>query len=481
MKKSWIIFFLLTFVLYGKISLVISADMTDFLERKKNILNILDITTVSTEEEVKKYYVKQKVKLAIIRSDVLRELYSSGDYKQNPYHIIGKVTARSMLYFARKSKRQVPFEEVFRHHRFSIGLLGNSADRYLKPILKQKNLLYSMNFVSMDLYRSVAMIKKEEIDGFFLFAPERYRKVFSDYLSPYPRGVRHALKAHRELECDENAYCYASYYLIASDTLGNKVMENLYIKLEPLLEKDKQLVSNLGKYYIYTGSVITQLKQNDTPVEKKSKIKQKTDDFNTPKFHRAPWMDIAIREAIKGKGSAENVLPMLDLSYKYIRFAKGSSGITTAPNDNREGSWCAAYICWTLNQSGYKVHKNGRMASQSFRYFNNKLYRKIDEPVFGAITLYTNIKKPTHGHVGYLFGKMKNGRYIILGGNQNNRLKFSSYPIQFGSYRLKGFYVPIDYKITEKDRLTEKDIYPSAAKLNRKYGIIAGKGNHKVR
>jgi uncharacterized protein (TIGR02594 family) len=192
-------------------------------------------------------------------------------------------------------------------------------------------------------------------------------------------------------------------------------------------------------------------------------------------------MDLAIAEAIQGRGTAENVLPMLDLSYKYIRFAKGNSGITTAPNDNREGSWCAAYICWTLGKSGYKIHKNGRMASQSFRYFSNKLYRKINTPIFGAITVYTNMKNPAHGHVGYLFGKTKSGRYILLGGNQSNRLKFADYASRFGSYALKGFYVPMNYSIKGTDKLTPKDIYPSARYLNKKYGILGGRGTKSVR
>ena len=190
-------------------------------------------------------------------------------------------------------------------------------------------------------------------------------------------------------------------------------------------------------------------------------------------FDRAPWMDIAISEAIRGKGTAENVFPMLSLSYKYVRFAKGSSGITTAPNDSVEGSWCAAYVCWTLNSSGYTVHKQGRMASQSFRYFGNKLYRKIKTPIFGAIVVYTNMRNPAHGHVGFLFGRTRSGRYILLGGNQSNRLKFSSYPAQFGSRKLTGFYIPVGYTIRKRDKLTPKDIYPSANYLNVKYGIVS--------
>ena len=122
------------------------------------------------------------------------------------------------------------------------------------------------------------------------------------------------------------------------------------------------------------------------------------------------------------------------------------------------------------------------MASQAFRYFKGTLYKKIKKPIFGAITLYTSRKNPEHGHVGYLFGHTKSGKNILLGGNQNNRLKFSSYPAHgFGSYRFNGFYVPIEYHITSKDSLTKKDIYPSINVLNKRYGIKKSRHTIKVR
>jgi uncharacterized protein (TIGR02594 family) len=233
------------------------------------------------------------------------------------------------------------------------------------------------------------------------------------------------------------------------------------------------LTSNLGSYYINT-------QQKEYPeIIKKIPAKK---DVKGPKFGRVPWMDIAIKEAILGKGSSEYVLPMLDLSYKYILFSKGTKGITTAPNDSKFGAWCAAYICWTLDKSGYKVHKKGRMASQSFRYFKNKLYKKIDKPIFGAITLYTSRKNPRHGHVGYLFGRTKQGNNILLGGNQNNRLKFASYPARgFGSYKFNGFYIPIEYKIKKRDYLTSKDNYKSVKSLNKRYGIKKSSQSRGVR
>ena len=431
----------------------------------------------NSEVSVNEAFRSKKVKLAILRSDILYDLYTNSRHKKSiAYHIIGKLSARAILYFAMQNTTHHSIEKI-EHKRISIGNLGDKSNKYLKIFLKDYKHFYNNNYISHDAYRTISDLRRSTIDGFFLFATEAYANVSADYLSTYPIGLKNVLKQQEGLSCEDEKYCYASYYLIASDNLNKHIMENIYTQVYSLLDPNKELSTNLGQYYIYTGEEKEERK-NKALVYKKRKPKKSGKILS---FHRTPWMDIAIHEAIKGKGSAENVLPMLDLSYKYIRFAKGNRGITTAPNDNKEGSWCAAYICWTLSKSGYKIHKKGRMASQSFRYFNNKLYRKISKPIFGAITLYTSIKNPAHGHVGYLFGKTKNGRYILLGGNQSNRLKFADYPARFGSYKLRGFYVPIGYKIQSQDKLTKEDIYPSAQKLNRKYGINAGKHSHTVR
>jgi len=466
--------------LYAKVPILISETMSHFVSEEPKLSKLLKVLPQRNEELVIDSFIQKKAKLAIVRSDILQELYKKG---MRDYHIIGRVSGRAVLYFAAKDKKRTSIERAFRHRHISVGLLGDRAELYLKKILKQKSIIYNTNFISQDAYRSLSALRREEIDGFFIFASDSYQKIFTQYLAPYPEGMKGLLKTTKGLHCEEDRYCYASYYLIATDSIGRGVMENIYVQVEPLLSKNRELSSRLGKFYIYTGLKQEQLykgREVQSNINDK-KSTQSKDKLKGLMFHRTPWMDLAIKEAIKGKGSAENVLPMLDLSYKYIRFAKGDRGITTAPNDNKEGSWCAAYICWTLNKSGYKIHPKGRMASQSFRYFNKKLYRKIEKPIFGAITLYTSMKNPAHGHVGYLFGKTKNGRYILLGGNQSNRLKFADYPAQFGSYKLRGFYVPIDYKIKAVDRLTQKDIYASAETLNRKYSINSGKRSRGVR
>jgi uncharacterized protein (TIGR02594 family) len=433
-----------------------------------------------SERKVLDAFIKGDAKVALLRADMLRKLYKNNENRLAPnYTIIGKTLKKSRLYYAGKLKGHDLLN--LKHTKLSVGILENAANVYLKALLKENNISYSLNTVSIDAYRSIRHIRTQNIDGIFLFASQSYKNIIANYIKPYPEVMMKFLKKQHDFECN-NTYCFLPYYLVARKSLSEHVMQNIYMQTKSILDIESPLVAGLGEYLIGITPPSKPLQPFIAKKLKKKEVKipqVRTND--NPKLHRAPWMDLALGEAIRGKGSTEYQLPMLDQSYKYIRFAKGDKGITTAPNDSKFGSWCAAYICWTLGNSGFTIHKDGRMASQAFRYNKKILYRKIDKPIFGAIVLYTKVTNPAHGHIGYLFGLTPSKKYILLGGNQNNRLKFAAYPKRFGSYKLNGFYVPINYQITSKDRLRKKDYYPSAKFLNKKYGIIHKSNNHKVR
>lgn len=474
MKKFYVryilVYFVFTFFTMAKVPILISSTMLNIISEDLDSLNLFVAVEKETEKKVLELFTNKQANFAIVRKDYLKAYAKK--YKQKSYYILGKLKTKMDLYFMTNDDKIQSIKDLY-HKKISVGLLRDSVNIYLKHILAEENLLYKMNIKSNHFLNALKAMKNNDLDAIFIFESDRVKKHFPEYIKPYPEGFLEVLKNESGLTC-EKQNCSMVYYLIVSDGVGKQVMHNVYERISSIIVKKNKLMSNLGQYYIDIeqkkySNIIKNIQQN----------KFKTTDF---KFRRTPWMDIAIKEAIKGKGSAENVFPMLDLSYKYIRFSKGDKGITTAPNDNKLGSWCAAYICWTLNKAGYKVHSKGRMASQSFRYFNHKLYRKIKKPIFGAITLYTSSINPLHGHVGYLFGHTKNGKNILLGGNQNNRLKFASYAMKgFGSYLFNGFYVPIDYKIKKIDYLTEKDIYISANILNRYYGLKKSKDTRKVR
>ncbi len=484
MYKYFYIFFILYVAAQADVVISVSKSIDDSLNKFPLSNKSLVFKVEDTEEKVYESFVSRRVKVAIMREDILKELYQNST-NQSTYYILGKIKIKSILCYASKLNENNVSSGIPRQ-RISVGLLGNRGATYFKNFIAKTAPIQEKNILSLDPYRSIDRFIKGGLDGIFLFASDAYAKNFSNFLSPYSSILKRYLSEDLAMHCPKKeALCYYNYFLIASIDIGKGTMSNIYDSSDPLIDHDNKLSFALGSYYVPTN--IKKLLAPMTKQEHVGRISMKLSAYSgvkSPKFGRAPWMDVAVREAIIGKGKPENVFPMLDLSYKYIRFSKGKSGITTAPNDNREGSWCAAFVCWSLNRAGYKIHKRGRMASQSFRYYNGKIYKKIDHPIFGAITLYTKINNPAHGHVGYLFGKTPSGRFVLLGGNQNNRLKFSSYSYSFGSYRLNGFYVPVSYKITKKDKLTQKDVYPSAQFLNKKYGIIGKKkrgGSNSVR
>lgn len=156
------------------------------------------------------------------------------------------------------------------------------------------------------------------------------------------------------------------------------------------------------------------------------------------------------------------------------------------PTDGINGPWCAAYMNWCISQTINPItniaYKHSNSAS-SQAPLNNTNYKKIDEPIYGCIVVYR--ANDGKGHTGFLYAKTKKGGYILLGGNQDDTIKFSSYG-EYTSRSLKkklyGFYIPADYEITEVDKISESDLYDDGDNniyndgdiINVLYGIGAG-------
>lgn len=86
--------------------------------------------------------------------------------------------------------------------------------------------------------------------------------------------------------------------------------------------------------------------------------------------------------------------------------------------DVDESSWCGCFVNWCLIQAGYPGHA-GINAARAKEW---KSYGKDLEltPKYGAIIcVYANIKNHGYNHVGFYLGE-RNGKTIILGGNQEN-------------------------------------------------------------
>ncbi len=149
-------------------------------------------------------------------------------------------------------------------------------------------------------------------------------------------------------------------------------------------------------------------------------------------------------------------------------------GNTFEPTDGDNGPWCAAFMNWCINESGYKYAKSASSLAPIHNLYK-KNFKKIDKPIYGCIVVYKH-KSKWKGHTGFLYGKTKDDKYILLGGNQDNTIKmddYGEYTSKSKTKKLYGFYIPADYVVSEDDYLTEDDKNLSLKDSNTKIGVTS--------
>ncbi len=263
-----------------------------------------------------------------------------------------------------------------------------------------------------------------------------------------------------------------------SEGLGKNLLE-----LSPFINKDE-------KYFWLQSKIINGYFKSDTLKSHPNGWNDRVESFMQLRsvFHfgtecvnnlekleieeRAPWMKIAIEEAEKAAGCHEGKEPLLTMGKSYLTFA----GNNKSPDDDVDGQWCASFLSWCIDKSKFTVHseKWKRSNSQEFRKSAEAgvFYKKIDKPIFGALAVYTKYSDSDHGHIGFIAGKTKAGKYLLLGGNQGDTIRAASYGEKTKTKYLNGFYIPKDYNVTDKDYLTnDEQNYSSSSELNYKLGI----------
>lgn len=189
--------------------------------------------------------------------------------------------------------------------------------------------------------------------------------------------------------------------------------------------------------------------------------------------NRAPWMEVALNEAKAMKGCYEGEEPMYTKAKSYLVYCK----IKAEPTNGDEGPWCAAFMNWCISKTKNAKNKpfSHLNSAGSLAPINNNKYKKIGEPIYGCLVIYKATNGSGKGHTGFLFGKTKDNRFILLGGNQGDSIRFSSYGKSFTyngiTKAFEGFYIPADYEPKEADKLNDSDIYESVAEINKKFGI----------
>ncbi len=194
-----------------------------------------------------------------------------------------------------------------------------------------------------------------------------------------------------------------------------------------------------------------------------------------------PWMEVALAEAKKAKFIRETLSPTSEMANKYHTYVG-------MPKATGSTAWCASFVNWCLNESGQKSVKSA--GSQSILWNEGKLFKRINEPVYGCIVLLTNYvksngKQTSNGHVTFLYGIDSNDNLICLGGNQRDTIKFSRYKkkgvlatfeqyqksekgVVFVEQKFNGFFLPMDY-------FTSNSKEPDVVNMKKLNNELAGK------
>ena len=153
----------------------------------------------------------------------------------------------------------------------------------------------------------------------------------------------------------------------------------------------------------------------------------KTESISS-KFINAPWMSVAMGEIGQREFSGS----------KHNRRIIDYHSATSLHATTDETPWCSSYINWCLRQTGISGTNSASV---------NK-WLKWGTPCAseaGAITIIHNpvtARKNKHvsgNHVGFLIQETSS-HYWLLGGNQSDQVKISSYPKS--KWSLKGYRWP---------------------------------------
>lgn len=131
----------------------------------------------------------------------------------------------------------------------------------------------------------------------------------------------------------------------------------------------------------------------------------------------APWMGAALGEiGTKERKGMHKANPRILEYFKASKFwGKDDTG--------GKNAWCGSFVAWVMKKN------NIQPVGKAYRAKEWKNFgKKIDEPVYGAIGIKSG---KGGGHVAFIVGRSEDGeKYYMLGGNQDNKVQISEYPIK---------------------------------------------------
>lgn len=93
--------------------------------------------------------------------------------------------------------------------------------------------------------------------------------------------------------------------------------------------------------------------------------------------------------------------------------------------DPIQTEWCAAFVNAVLEENDMKTSaafSEYPLMARSFLSWGEK----VDEPKLGDIVVFERGESGWAGHVGF-FIEEKDDKYLVFGGNQNNKITFKEY------------------------------------------------------
>jgi len=138
-----------------------------------------------------------------------------------------------------------------------------------------------------------------------------------------------------------------------------------------------------------------------------------------------PWMSFAISQLGVSEATGNNDGPEVA---KYLE----TVGLTPGP----KSYWCGAFVNWSMTQIGITGPKHPARALE-WRNFGQTLAN----PAYGSIGTF---KRPGGGHVGFVVGIDQNrpGWVIMLGGNQQDGVRYNSFPISIMQFNYPNGFIP---------------------------------------
>ena len=159
----------------------------------------------------------------------------------------------------------------------------------------------------------------------------------------------------------------------------------------------------------------------------KAKELSPTSTMALPVTTKTPWMTLANKEIGQAEVNGKKANPRI------LEYFKSSKYWGTDDTGERN-AWCASFIAWVMEQSGYTPPKKAYRA-KNWANFG----KKIQNPVYGAIGVKD---RKGGGHVAFVIGKSTDGKHLfMLGGNQEDRVQVKRYPLSVWT----SFVVPINY------------------------------------